>query len=285
MSEKQNLKNEESKLTCGIIMPIAASQSYTEEHWKNVLNIIKSAIEKTDRFTAVPVWENFKSDVIHDTIINNILKCDVVICDISTTNPNVMYELGLRMTIKKPVVIIKDDTTKAPFDTNMIRYEIYPKDLHYFKIQTFIYNICKILNNTWDDYQKAPDEFTQLVNLQEFKKYKIVTDTGEAESLTVEEAFNFLCQLIRNNNTSAGNSTNLRSTDLKSATWEIKGDLKEIEKYIVYFTSKLRTLLQEPKEKSDQLIDEEIDGLVEKFTVFSNSLDTFIKTVEGISNE
>ena len=101
----------------------------------------------------------------------------------------------------------------------------------------------------------------------------------------LSKAFNFLCQLIRNNNTSAGNSTNLRSTDLKSATWEIKGDLKEIEKYIVYFTSKLRTLLQEPKEKSDQLIDEEIDGLVEKFTVFSNSLDTFIKTVEGISNE
>ena len=29
--------------------------------------------------------------------------------------------------------------------------------------------------------------------------------------------------------------------------------------------------------KSDQLIDEEIDELVEKFTVFTNTLDTFIK--------
>lgn len=283
MANEQNKENGQ-KLSCGIIMPIAASQGYTEEHWKNVLNIIRSAIEKTNKFDAVPVWENFKSDIIHDTIINNLLKCDIVICDISTTNPNVMYELGLRMTIKKPVVIIKDDLTKVPFDTNMIRYEPYPKDLHYFKIETFIDNLCQILNNTWDDYQKAPDEFTQLVNLQDFKKYKIVTASGEAENLTIEEAFNFLCQLIRNNNTPARNNTNLYSTDLRSATWEIKGDIEEIGKYIGEFTNKVRGFLQEPKEKSDQLIDEEIDELVEKFTVFTNTLDTFIKTVEGAKN-
>ncbi|RHQ89607.1 hypothetical protein DWX80_18400 [Ruminococcus sp. AF21-3] len=146
MANEQNKENGQ-RLSCGVIMPIAASQGYTEEHWKNVLNmpiaasqgiyrehwknvlnIIRSAIEKTNKFDVVPVWENFKSDIIHDTIINNLLKCDIVICDIihdtiinnllkcdivicdiSTTNPNVMYELGLRMTIKKPVVIIKDD--------------------------------------------------------------------------------------------------------------------------------------------------------------------------------
>lgn len=284
MANKQIEESETPKLTCGIIMPIAASQGYTEEHWKNVLNIIKSAIEKTNKFDSVPVWENFKSDIIHDTIINNLLRCDIVICDISTTNPNVMYELGLRMTIKKPVVIIKDDLTKAPFDTNMIRYEPYPKDLHYFKIETFIDNLCKILNNTWDEYQKSPDEFTQLVNLQDFKKYKIVTTSGEAESLTIEEAFNFLCQLIRNNSTSVGNNANLYSTDLRSATWEIKGDIEEIGKYISEFTSKVRGFLQESKEKSDQLIDEEIDELIEKFTVFTNSLNTFIKTVEDTNN-
>ena len=283
MANEQNKENEQ-KLSCGIIMPIAASQGYTEEHWKNVLKIIKTAIGKTEKFEAVPVWENFKSDIIHDTIINNLLKYDIVICDISTTNPNVMYELGLRMTIKKPVVIIKDDFTKVPFDTNMIRYELYPKDLHYFKIQTFIENLCQIMNNTWDDYQKAPDEFTQLVNLQDFKKYKIVTASGEAENLTVEEAFNFLCQLIRNNNMPARNNSNLYSTELRGATWEIKGDIEEIEKYIGEFTHKVRGFLQEPKEKSDQLIDEEIDELVEKFTVFTNTLDTFIKTVEGAKN-
>jgi len=284
MSDEKIRENENSKLTCGIIMPIAASQGYTEEHWKNVLNIIKSAIDKTDKFIAVPVWENFKSDIIHDTIINNLLKCDIVICDISTTNPNVMYELGLRMTIKKPVVIIKDDLTKPPFDTNMIRYEPYPKDLHYFKVEKFIENLCKILNNTWDDYQRAPDDFTQLVNLQEFKRYKIVTSSSEAESLTIEEAFEFLCKLIRNNNSAGGNNTNLYSTDLRSATWEIKGDSEEIEKYVAEFTAKIRGFLQEPKEKSDKLIDEEIDELVEKFTVFTNALNTFIKTVEGTSN-
>ena len=119
MENEQNRENEQ-KLLCGIIMPIAASQGYTEEHWKNVLNIVRFAIEKTDKFDAVPVWENFKSDIIHDTIINNLLKCDIVICDISTTNPNVMYELGLRMTIKKPVVIIKNQFRCTVFLIKMI---------------------------------------------------------------------------------------------------------------------------------------------------------------------
>lgn len=275
-------KEDVPQLKCGIIMPISSSNGYAEEHWVNVLNIIKSGIEKTKKFVAVPVWENVKSDIIHNTIITNILECDIVVCDISTTNPNVMYELGLRMTIKKPVVIVKDDITKVPFDTNMIRFEPYPKDLHYFKVGLFIDNLSKNINNTWEDYKKDPEGFTQLVNLQDYKKYRIVTDS-EKESLTSQEAFNYLCQLI-SNNASTSNVSNLYSIDLRGATWEFKGEIDTIRAYMDEFNEKIHNFLQEPKEKSDQSIDEEVDELMEKFTVFSNALDVFIKTVEGVTN-
>lgn len=275
-------KEDIPQLKCGIIMPISSSNGYTEEHWENVLNIIKSAIEKTKRFIAIPVWENVKSDIIHNTIITNILECDIIVCDISTTNPNVMYELGLRMTIKKPVVIIKDDATKVPFDTNIIRFEPYPKDLHYFKVGLFIEKLSKNINNTWEDYNKDPESFTQLVNLQDYKKYKIITDS-EKENLTIQEAFNYLCELI-SNNTSTSNVSNLHSIDLRAATLEFKGEIDIIKTYMNDFNEKIHDFLQEPKEESDQSVNEELDELMEKFTVFSNALDTFIKTVEGVIN-
>lgn len=280
MANKVYSKDE--KLTCGIIMPVSECSGYTKEHWSNVLNIIKSAITKTNKFDAVPVWENYKADIIHDTIINNLLKSDIIICDISTTNPNVMYELGLRMTIKKPVVIIKDDSTKVPFDTNVIRYISYPKDLHYFKIEEFIDNLCSNIINTWSDYSNAPEEYTQLINLQDFKKYKITTSLGESENLTAEEAFEYLCQLIRTKNTSI-NDKDLHSTDLRSAIWEIRGDSDNFFQYINDFASRTRNALQELK-TTTQVIDEDIDVLLEKTAVFSNAIDTFIKTVEGTKN-
>ena len=65
MANEQNKENEQNCLV-ELLCLLLLARGYTEEHWKNVLKIIKTAIGKTEKFEAVPVWENFKSDIIHD---------------------------------------------------------------------------------------------------------------------------------------------------------------------------------------------------------------------------
>ena len=59
----------------------------------------------------------------------------MVICDISTRNANVMYELGIRHAYDKPVVLVKDKITDNIFDIQGIRYIEYDSRLR-------IDNVC-----------------------------------------------------------------------------------------------------------------------------------------------
>ena len=47
------------------------------------------------------------SDLIHHTIINQLINADLVIADLTDHNPSVLFELGIRIALKKPVALIK----------------------------------------------------------------------------------------------------------------------------------------------------------------------------------
>ena len=47
------------------------------------------------------------SDVIQATIVNQLLDADLVIADLSENNPDVLFELGLRIAEDKPVALIR----------------------------------------------------------------------------------------------------------------------------------------------------------------------------------
>lgn len=69
-------------------------------------------------------------EIIIAEIIRELSRADMVLCDISSHNPNVFYELGIRTALDKPVAIVRDTcTTKIPFDTAAINVEEYPHDL------------------------------------------------------------------------------------------------------------------------------------------------------------
>ncbi|QWZ84835.1 hypothetical protein [Aeromonas sp. FDAARGOS 1404] len=124
------------KLKCGLIMPISKSQGLDPEHWLNVKAIICEALADTD-FEVRLVSESDDVGVIHKSIVQNIYKNDIVICDVSTHNANVMFELGLRLAFDKPTVIIKDDETPFSFDTQVIEHIVYKRSLHYVDIVSF----------------------------------------------------------------------------------------------------------------------------------------------------
>ncbi|VFB08923.1 Uncharacterised protein [Aeromonas salmonicida] len=123
-------------ITCGLIMPIAANEVGSVEHWLHVRKIITDALNGTG-FQVKMVSDSNEVNVIQNNIVTNIYSNDIVICDVSSRNPNVMFELGMRLTFDKPVVIIKDKDTPYSFDVGNIQHLEYPRSLNYVEIQQF----------------------------------------------------------------------------------------------------------------------------------------------------
>lgn len=124
------------KLKCGLVMPISAIDGCTADHWEEVKRIIKEALIDT-QFDVELVSDSNEIGIIHKRIVQNIFDNDIIVCDVSAKNPNVMLELGMRLAFDKPAIIIIDDKTNYSFDTSPIEHLQYPRDLHYHAIQTF----------------------------------------------------------------------------------------------------------------------------------------------------
>ena len=86
----------EKKKICGIVIPISECDGRPAAHWADVLNIIEAAATEAE-FQARLVSETFESNLIHKEILQNIYQDDVIVCDVSGRNPNVFFELGIRM--------------------------------------------------------------------------------------------------------------------------------------------------------------------------------------------
>ena len=122
--------------TCGIIMPISECDGRTAAHWSDVLAIMENAAT-TAGFEARLVSDTFETNLIHKEILRNIYNDGIVICDVSGRNPNVFFELGIRIATQKPTIIVKDDKTQYPFDTSVNRYIEYPRDLRHPLMEKF----------------------------------------------------------------------------------------------------------------------------------------------------
>lgn len=163
MSEtEQNIELaiEQQRLKCGLIMPISKSQGLDPEHWLNVKGIICEALEDTALDIRL-VSESDDVGVIHKSIVQNIYQDDIVICDVSTHNPNVMFELGLRLAFDKATVIIKDDETPFSFDTQVIQHIVYKRNLHYPDIVSFKKELKNKVLATLEQSKK--DEFSTFL--------------------------------------------------------------------------------------------------------------------------
>lgn len=123
-----------SKKDCFVIMPIADVDGYPNGHFKHVYdNIIVPACEKVN-CNPVRADEVKQTNLIHLDILKKIIESPIAICDLSTRNPNVLFELGIRQAFDKPVVLIQEKGTPKIFDITPLRYLEYSKDMKYHDV-------------------------------------------------------------------------------------------------------------------------------------------------------
>jgi hypothetical protein len=145
----------ENKPKCGIIMPIADNPDlgYPPGHWGQVRDLIITAAEGAG-FDADMVSNDIQVETIHSTIIKNIYSNDVAVCDVSSRNPNVMFELGLRIASKKPVILIKDDVTAYSFDTQLIPHLGYRRDMRMYETLAFQKELQEKITTAYHESQQ-----------------------------------------------------------------------------------------------------------------------------------
>ena len=137
---------------CFVIMPFAEkTDRYRSGFFSEVLRSIIGPAGKKAGFT-VTTANREGSDVIQSTIVNRLLDDALVIADLTEHNPNVLFELGMRMAFDKPVVLIKAKGTSAIFDVdNMLRVFEYDPSLWPSTVEVDVPNLAQFIRATWSN--------------------------------------------------------------------------------------------------------------------------------------
>lgn len=157
---------------CGIIMPISSIDGCDESHWLEVREILSDSIDSAE-FEANLVSDADDIGIIQKRIIQNIYENPIVVCDVSGKNPNVMFELGMRLAFDKPTIIVKDNKTSYSFDTSPIEHIEYPRDLRFPQIVEFKKSLSKKIKATYTASTSDPNYTTFLKNFGTFTVAKL----------------------------------------------------------------------------------------------------------------
>lgn len=173
-------------IVCGIVMPISAIGDCSESHWTEVFGIVSEALEPIG-FRSNMVSGADEVTVIQKTIVQNLYDNPIVIVDVSERNPNVMFELGMRLAFDKPTIIVKDDRTSFVFDTGLIEHLEYPRDLRFSKIVDFKKKLAEKVLATHQKQVADPAFSTFLKHFGQFKVASIEKKEVSGQEFIIDQ--------------------------------------------------------------------------------------------------
>ncbi len=171
---------------CGVVMPVSSIDGCSESHWADVRSILNKAIGDAG-FDANLVSNADDIGIIQKRIIQNLYDNPIIVCDVSAKNPNVMFELGLRLAFDKPTIIVKDDKTTYSFDTSPIEHLEYPRDLRFNQIVDFKAELTKKIKATCEAAASDPHHSTFLKHFGKFTVAKLDSKEVSANELILNE--------------------------------------------------------------------------------------------------
>lgn len=169
------------KKTCFVMMPIADHPDYESGHFNRVYDYLIEPACKAAGFEPSRADKTKASNMIMFDILKKIVECDMAICDLSSKNANVFYELGLRHAFNKKTILITDGIEKAPFDIASFRYVNYTPSLRVDTVKIEIEKIRDMLIDT----DKAPEtDVNSIVKLLQIAPAKVEhVELNERESI------------------------------------------------------------------------------------------------------
>jgi nucleoside 2-deoxyribosyltransferase len=163
-----NGSNGSNSGTAFVIIPFVERDSiHTKGFFQEALrNLITPAAR--DAGFIVKTANRQGSDVIQSTIINDLINADLVIADLTEHNPNVLFELGIRIAQKKPVALIKAAGTGRIFDVDsMIRVFEYQATLWKSSIESDLPGLTDHIRGTWEKRENTTSYMEILLKQSE----------------------------------------------------------------------------------------------------------------------
>ena len=215
---KSTSENQNNNKKCFVMMPFSDSIDYEPNHFTKVYEqIITPAIKKAG-YEPVRVDQNKISDQIIKKIFEEITEADMAICDLSTNNPNVLYELGLRHAFDKPVVLIKDNKTSNIFDIQGISIVQYRSERLYDEVLDDVNQIAgAIIANS---NNKSGYSIVNLVKLSKatYNDEEIDNSKDGINTALLYQIFAMLSSIQKQNNNSMYSSNSTESILDKTAS-------------------------------------------------------------------
>lgn len=174
-------QSQQQSKSCFVIMPISDAEGYDSGHFDRVFtHIIKPACEKAG-FVANRADKSNKVNFIVIDILRQIINSDMAICDLSSRNSNVFFELGLRQAFNLKTVLIKDKKTPRSFDISGLRCIDYDENLRVDNVESIVEVLAKTLRETQECKDEEVNSLIQLLAVDAAKlpeKVKLSDDTG-----------------------------------------------------------------------------------------------------------
>jgi len=127
-------------MRCFVIMPITTPRQLLPQyggdstHFQHVLEcLLVPALERAGMEAISPRISG--SDVIQASIVRHLAESEYVLCDMSTNNPNVLFELGIRTALNKRAILVRDTLTVVPFDMQIINHHTYAPSLNAWELE------------------------------------------------------------------------------------------------------------------------------------------------------
>lgn len=145
--------------TCFVLMPFTVKEidqrKYPDpNHWNEVYEgLIVPAVDGVE-LRCERDDQDVGSRLIIENVLNKIEKAKIIICDLSSHNPNVFLELGWALRADKPFILIKDDLTIYNFDLNQQYIFDYNHSLQPTTLRKEILSLSDCIKRTVNDNDK-----------------------------------------------------------------------------------------------------------------------------------
>jgi hypothetical protein len=125
---------EDQRPECFVVMPISEPDGYETGHFAHVYkDVLTPACERAG-YRAIRADQIRETNLIHLDVLQRLIASPMVLCDLSSRNPNVLFELGLRQAFDKPVVLVQETDTPKIFDIAPLRFTEYRRALVYHEV-------------------------------------------------------------------------------------------------------------------------------------------------------
>ena len=235
-------------------------------------------------------------------IIESIISSDLIVADLTATNPNVYYELGIAHSRGKNVIMISQDIEELPFD--LLSYRVILYSIHFTKMEDAKQEIKKLIKDVLDGNVKFGNPVSDFDSLYldsstSDTQSQVISASQENQddlglidySIEFEDNINIMTEII----TGVGDGCATLAPEMETAFFKIggieKGDPRKQRKTLRELASKLNTFTawlqnsngqyREALGKSGQSLDIILSG---EFDITEENMADLAKFIQELNN-